>query len=187
MASPAQKRKTAGKASKIIAIFIVAAFAFMFVAAMANDKNPIMRIFNKDKYELGRARDEAFIFFESKNYEKAVPSLENLIKLDPKIALYHLMLGTSYARTGEPMKAIAELEETVRLDPEQHSAYGTMASIYLAYGKDSAAKYNNELAQDFYNKATKQIEMALLKSPKNKDYQYIQKTIVSSESELDEY
>lgn len=186
MASPAQKRKKAAKASKIIAIFIVAGFAFMFVAAMTNDKNPIMMLFNKDKYDLGRARDEAFIYFEAKNYEKAVPSLEKLIKLDPEKALYHSMLGSSYARIGEPMKAISEFEETVRLDPEQHSAYGTMASIYLAYGKDAADKFNTELAQDFFNKATKQIEMALLKSPNNNDYKNIQKMIIASEDELNE-
>lgn len=186
MASPAQKRKRASKVSTVIVSVILGFFVVGFIVSFANDKNPVWMLLNKQRYEAGRARDNAMIYYEARNYEKAIPALEKLIEQEPDKAVYHGMLGISYARTGEPMKAISSLEKALELDPEMHSANGTLASIYLSYGIDSASKYDNDLAQDFYNKATKEIETALIKAPENKDYIDIQRMIIEKEKELDE-
>lgn len=69
------------------------------------------------------------------------------VELDPDFAAYHLALGTilgeTYQETGDPLllgDAIAELEETIRLEPRSAVAHANMALLLAEAGNRARAR-----------------------------------------------
>jgi tetratricopeptide (TPR) repeat protein len=87
--------------------------------------------------------------FGQKNYDAAITSLSQLVAAHPEMAEAHRFLGESYLCIKKGSKAVPELEEAARLDPEnQAEAHLSLAALYNAVNlKDRAAtEYEKFLA-----------------------------------------
>ncbi len=79
--------------------------------------------------------------YGQKNYDAAIATLSQLVGAHPEAAEAHRFLGESYLRVKKGSKAVPELEEAARLDPEnQAEAHLSLAALYDAANlKDRAA------------------------------------------------
>jgi tetratricopeptide (TPR) repeat protein len=87
--------------------------------------------------------------FDQKDYEASIQTLSQLISAHPESAEAHRFLGEAYLQIKKGSKAVPELEEAARLDPEgQAEAHLSMAALYDVVGlKDrAAAEYEKFLA-----------------------------------------
>lgn len=87
--------------------------------------------------------------YSQKNYDAAITTLSQLVAAHPEAAEAHRFLGESYLRVKRGSKAVPELEEAARLDPEnQAEAHLSLAALYDAANlKDrAAAEYEKFLA-----------------------------------------
>lgn len=66
-----------------------------------------------------------------KNLEKAADHYKAFLMLHPDVASAHNNLGRIYMQLRRFKDAIAELEETIRLDPDLFLAYFSLNSVYL--------------------------------------------------------
>ncbi len=88
--------------------------------------------------------------FGQKNFDAAITTLSQLTSAHPESAEGHRFLGEAYLRIKKGSKAVPELEEAARLDPDnQAEAHLSLAALYDAAGvKDrAAAEYEKFLAQ----------------------------------------
>ncbi len=87
--------------------------------------------------------------FDLKDYDASIQTLSQLIGAHPESAEAHRFLGEAYLQTKKGSKAVPELEEAARLDPEgQAEAHLSMAALYnvLGYKDRAAAEYEKFLA-----------------------------------------
>jgi tetratricopeptide (TPR) repeat protein len=87
--------------------------------------------------------------YGQKNYDAAIATLSQLVAAHPEAAEAHRFLGETYLRIKKGSKAVPELEEAARLDPEnQAEAHLSLAALYDAANlKDrAAAEYEKFLA-----------------------------------------
>ncbi len=79
--------------------------------------------------------------YGQKNYDAAIATLSQLVAAHPEVAEAHRFLGESYLRVKKGSKAVPELEEAARLDPQnQAEAHLSLAALYDAANlKDKAA------------------------------------------------
>ena len=84
---------------------------------------------------------------QKKDYIKAVQEYERAVKIDPKNAKAHLLLGLTYANTGQLDLAIEHSMDAAILNPS-YSAYHNLGLIY-------ANKDEYEKAADAYQNALK--------------------------------
>ena len=66
-----------------------------------------------------------------KNLEKAADHYKTFLTLHPDVASAHNNLGRIYMQMRRFKDAIAELQETIRLDPDLFLAYFSLNSVYL--------------------------------------------------------
>jgi Flp pilus assembly protein TadD len=88
--------------------------------------------------------------YSQKNYDAALATLSQLTGAHPESADAHRFLGETYLRIKKGSKAVPELEEAYRLDPNgQAEAHLSLAALYDAAGvKDrAAAEYEKFLVQ----------------------------------------
>lgn len=88
--------------------------------------------------------------YGQKNYDAAIATLSQLVAAHPESAAAHRFLGESYLRVKKGSKAVPELEEAARLDPQdQAEAHLSLAALYDAANlKDrAAAEYERYLAE----------------------------------------
>ncbi len=88
--------------------------------------------------------------FARKQFDAAITVLDQLVSSHPESAEAHRFLGEAYLRVKKGSKAVPELEEAARLDPDgQAEAHLSLAALYDAAGlKDRAvAEYESFLAQ----------------------------------------
>jgi tetratricopeptide (TPR) repeat protein len=80
--------------------------------------------------------------YDQKNYDAAIQTLSLLVGVRPESAEAHRFLGEAYLSSQRESKAVPELEEAIRLDPEhQAEAYLSLGALYDAAGaKDRAAE-----------------------------------------------
>jgi Flp pilus assembly protein TadD len=80
--------------------------------------------------------------YGKKDYDAAIQTLSQLVGVHPESAEAHRFLGEAYLSSKKGSKAVPELEEAVRLDPEhQAEAYLSLGALYDAAGsKDEAAE-----------------------------------------------
>jgi TolB-like protein/class 3 adenylate cyclase/Tfp pilus assembly protein PilF len=67
-------------------------------------------------------------------YEEGRALLEEAVRLDPNLALGWTWRGTAYNRSGDPERALADLERAIRLSPRD-------AYMFLAHGQVAAAHF----------------------------------------------
>lgn len=97
--------------------------------------------------------------YNLKNYDAAIATLSALTTAHPESAEAHRFLGEGYLRIKKGSKAVPELEEAARLDPEnQAEAHLSLAALYDAANvKDRAVvEYEKFLAikPNYANKKT---------------------------------
>lgn len=74
-------------------------------------------------------------------WDEAAVVLEDGLKANPHFVTAMVSLGRAYDQLKQPIKAVAILEEAVKLSPENLRAHRTLAKIYAAQGaKDPALR-----------------------------------------------
>ena len=84
----------------------------------------------------------AVAYAENGDTDKAIATLEQVIKAHPDDAEAHFNLGTAYAKQGPALgyqKAIANFKEAVRIDPHYDSARYSLAKVLVQLGQFSDA------------------------------------------------
>ena len=82
---------------------------------------------------------------QKKNYQEAIGNFQQAIKLDPKNSKAHLLLGLTYANTGDFDQAVKYSQNSITIEPT-FAAYHNLGLIY-------ANKGEYEKAQRAYEKA----------------------------------
>lgn len=74
---------------------------------------------------------------------EAIAAFQTFLRKQPKHVRAHMELGYSYRQNRQPLKAIDELKEAIRLDPTRGSTYGLLgdACIDARRGADAVAAY----------------------------------------------
>lgn len=75
-----------------------------------------------------------------KVFLEAKTSLEQSVRLDPKLCLPHVDLGKIYLQEGRFEDAVSQLEQARRLDPKEKSTYWHLAIAYRHLGKPEKAQ-----------------------------------------------
>jgi tetratricopeptide (TPR) repeat protein len=65
------------------------------------------------------------------NYDRAIADYDQVIALDPKLALAFTNRGIAYAAKGDYDRAIADHNEAIRLNPKAAKATGARGESYL--------------------------------------------------------
>lgn len=84
---------------------------------------------------------------QKKEYKKALAEYEKAVKADPKSAKANLLLGMSYANTGDMEKAVRYTEASVKIEPS-FAAYNNLGLIWAnrADFAKASAMYEKALA-----------------------------------------
>ncbi len=168
----------------IAAVFMAAAVFLIIYVLIFSGKSPFNMFFNRSKFMYTQKSELADTYLYAKNYKKAKPLLEEMIKLRPKEPRPHSLLGVVYAKLNFPDNAIAEFQEATSLDPSFHEAYANLAALYEQFAAESSGKSDMKSARDFLLRAEKEIEKALEIRPHNARYLQMQKEIIDSQKKL---
>ena len=96
--------------------------------------------------------DEAQKFYDSGEYQKAIDSYTEVIRLEPKHVKAYNMRGVSYNVLGQHERAIQDYTEAIRFDPEYEKAYYNRGDAYYDLGQ--------------YEKAVKEFTEAIRVDPR---------------------
>jgi len=72
-------------------------------------------------------------------YDKAIPDLDEAIRLDEDLVEAYVARGTVYYRKGECDKAILDLNKAINLDPNSAAAQNALGNAHFAQGKNDMA------------------------------------------------
>ena len=80
-------------------------------------------------------------------YPQAASELEKAIKLDPKTALPHVLLGRAYQNTNRSLQAVEQFQIALRLQPTIPLGHYHLGFAYASLGrnKEAIAEYEKEL------------------------------------------
>jgi tetratricopeptide (TPR) repeat protein len=78
-------------------------------------------------------------FFDKQDYDAAIRSFTEVIRLAPKFAGAYNNRGIAYRQKGEHGKAIADYSEAIRLDPENGEVYNNRGIAYRIIGEHDKA------------------------------------------------
>ena len=95
----------------------------------------LQRIFSERSPQVRSAamskNNQASIAFNKKQYNKAIDLFQDAVKSEPKSAVIHYNLGSTYLAMREKAKAIECLREAVALDPKFKEAHYNLALLGL--------------------------------------------------------
>jgi tetratricopeptide (TPR) repeat protein len=91
--------------------------------------------------------DLALVLLSDLNYSEAANELEKAIKLAPKAALAHVLLGRAYQNTNRTMKAVEQFQIGLRLKPDVPLGHYHLGFAYASLGRntEALAEYEQEL------------------------------------------
>jgi len=92
-----------------------------------------------------------------KRYSEAMPHLERANRIDPRHVSSLVNLGAALAETGQPEKGLPYLLRANDLKPEEPTIHLDLARVYLALGKQDAAREQ----YDVLRKLDEQLAQAL--------------------------
>jgi membrane associated rhomboid family serine protease len=84
--------------------------------------------------------DKALEAFRRKDPAAAVAACEKVVKLNPRSAESHFLLGVAYESADRPDDAITQFQETLRLDPKYADAETGLAESYAAKGMETKSQ-----------------------------------------------
>jgi len=108
--------------------------------------------------------DKALYFMDKKEYGKALPYLEIVIKTDISSlkAWAYLAIGYCYEEFGTYTKAVEAFKQAIRIDPNNaHAHYNSYYNLGIAYGQ-----------LGFYNDAVEAFKQAIRIDPDDADAHY---------------
>jgi tetratricopeptide (TPR) repeat protein len=106
-----------------------------------------------DQYLKGMDKfNEAFAAMQSKEWEKALSSFQDVVRIDPKHTQSYGSIGICYAHLGQRDKALESLDKALELDPNYEPAILNRATVSsLKEGEKLDAKFE---AVDYYKDYT---------------------------------
>jgi O-antigen ligase/Flp pilus assembly protein TadD len=100
--------------------------------------------------EVWAARGEIYAIWgdlDSARYGQAEAAYRQAVELAPNVATYHTALGLVLARQGRLEEGTVALERAVDLDATDGIAYGHLADLYLALGRETDAAWAQRQAE----------------------------------------
>jgi O-antigen ligase len=97
-----------------------------------------------DDFQVWAARGELYALWggsEAARYADAEDCYRRTLELAPNVATYHTGLGLVLAHQGRLEQGVGELERAVELDATDAVAYGHLANLYLALGRNADAAW----------------------------------------------
>jgi tetratricopeptide (TPR) repeat protein len=91
-----------------------------------------------------------FLFFNQQNYERAISSYREAIKINPKFAPPYNLLGYALRQVGDYAGAEKAFQRYTELIPDQPNPYDSYGELLMKMGRydDSIASYEEALAID---------------------------------------
>jgi tetratricopeptide (TPR) repeat protein len=74
--------------------------------------------------------DRGLIYYDNKNYDRAIADYDQAILLNPKFALAYNNRGNAFRAKGDPNRAIADYDQAIQLDPKYALAYNNRGDAY---------------------------------------------------------
>jgi len=84
-----------------------------------------------------------YVYFQKKDFEKAIADYRKAISLDDKNYAAHFNLGAAYAQTGKDDRAISEYQKAIDIAPRAEDAHLSLGMLYKA--KSDWVKAEKEL------------------------------------------
>ena len=91
--------------------------------------------------------DAALVLLAEDLYPAAADELQKAIKLQPKAAMAHVLLGRCYQNTNRTLQAIEQFQSALRLDPNIPLGHYHLGFAYASLGnnQEAIAEYEKEL------------------------------------------
>jgi len=91
--------------------------------------------------------DAALVLLSEDQYPAAADELQKAIKLDPKVAMAHVLLGRCYQNTSRTVQAIEQFQTALRLDPDIPLGHYHLGFAYASLGRnhEAVAEYEKEM------------------------------------------
>jgi len=91
--------------------------------------------------------DLALVLLSNDKYSDAGKELEKAIKLEPKAALPHVLLGRAYQNTNRSVQAVEQFQTALRLDSNLSLVHYHLGFAYESLGRnhEAIAEYEKEL------------------------------------------
>ncbi len=171
-----QKEKAKSEIGKILDTepkSIDALYAWAFIENRSEKHSSAIRILNKAKridsknlkilYELGYA------YFKTSECLKAIKQFDKILKLNSKYQAegIYTMRGSCKDRMENPIGAILDFREALRINPRNCALYNNIALIYTQQGSlqksmkyfNASIKLNNKQGLAFYNRGLAHYEL----------------------------
>jgi TolB-like protein/Tfp pilus assembly protein PilF/DNA-binding winged helix-turn-helix (wHTH) protein len=100
----------------------------------------IQRAQDLDSGSLVIATNWTLHYFYARNYAYAVEKGERAVKMEPRFALAHFWLGRAYEAQGDIPRAVEELTEAARLQPETPFFLALLGHAYGVSGRKDEAR-----------------------------------------------
>jgi tetratricopeptide (TPR) repeat protein len=149
----------------VFLIFVILGLSLFYIAS-------VQREARREKADIALRKGTSL--YEKGDFDKALLSLEEAVKLNPANEKARLLLAQTYEARGNLEKAIVEYQEYIELEPEDYAAHYNLAIIYKYQGKkkkaiselEKALKYNANFAAAYLElarlyKETNQIDKAI--------------------------
>ncbi|HEX4951736.1 MAG TPA: tetratricopeptide repeat protein [Blastocatellia bacterium] len=81
----------------------------------------------------------AYIKLKNKEPEQGLKYAEEAVKLTPRFVLGHYILGRMYLETGDAQRALAELETSQKMAPDEAKIYFALSRAYAKAGRQTDA------------------------------------------------
>lgn len=72
-------------------------------------------------------------------YNLAAENFRRAIELNPKVAVYHLELGKTYAQLNQFKEAIEKYQQAIKLDPHQYQSHYYLGLVYRRLNRQKEA------------------------------------------------
>lgn len=89
--------------------------------------------------EAERYNSEGVDHFDKGDYDAALASFKEAIRLNPDLFLAHFNLGVTYAKKGQLDASTASFKEAIRLKPDHARAHFTLGLLYGKKGQWDAS------------------------------------------------
>jgi tetratricopeptide (TPR) repeat protein len=76
--------------------------------------------------------ERGLIYYDNKDYDRAIADYDQAILLNPKFALAYNNRGNAFRAKGDPDRAIADYDQAIQLDPKFALAYNNRGLLYYA-------------------------------------------------------
>ena len=129
----------------LIVVSLVAFFGIRYIISHRDweeDVNLRRSVIPKTRYEIPEKAgffEEGLAYFEQENYQQAIESFEQIVKIKPGLEDAWYFMGLAYEELGNHEKAIEAFETVVNLDHERVDAWDHLARTYFALEKPKKA------------------------------------------------